>query len=81
MVAITTSAVMKDDLAFKLIDAAIAAGVKRFIPSEFGANNLDPRARQLVPTYDIKGAILEYLQKKAEESNGSLTWASISCGP
>jgi nucleoside-diphosphate-sugar epimerase len=83
IIALTTSVVTadgKDGLAIRLIDAAVAAGVKRFIPSEYGANNLDPRARSLIPIYDIKGAMLEYLIAKAEESNGKLTWTSISCG-
>jgi putative NADH-flavin reductase len=83
IIALTTSAVSadgKDGLAIRLIDAAVAAGVKRFIPSEFGANNLDPRARSLVSVYDIKGNMLEYLIAKANQSNGELTWTSISCG-
>ena len=83
VVALSTSPVVaggKDGLAFRLIDAALAAGVKRFIPSEFGANNLDPRARSLVPIYDRKGEMLEYLITRAEDSNGALTWSSISCG-
>lgn len=83
VIALTTSSVTKDGkdgLAFRLIDAAVAAGVKRFIPSEFGANNLDPRARNLVPVYDIKGAMLEYLIAASKATNGKLTWTSISCG-
>ncbi|KAF2249668.1 isoflavone reductase family protein [Trematosphaeria pertusa] len=78
--ALSTTPVTKDDLAFRIIDAAVAAGVKRLIPSEFGTNNLDPRARSLVPVYDLKGKMLEYLIKRAKESNGALTWTSISCG-
>ena len=80
VVALATGAVTNDDLAYKLIDAAVAAGVKRFVPSEFGANNLDPRARKLVPVYDNKGAMREYLSAKATASNGSFTWTSFSCG-
>lgn len=83
VVAISTTPVTKegrDGLAFRLIDAAVAAGIKRFIPSEYGANNLDPRARSLVPVYDRKGEMLEYLITKAKESNGALTWSSIACG-
>ncbi|CAE7178969.1 hypothetical protein CFE70_005974 [Pyrenophora teres f. teres 0-1] len=84
VVALSTSPVTTgtgtDSLAFRLIDAARAAGVQRFIPSEFGANNLDPRARSLVPTYDIKGAMLEYLQQTCTASNGAMSWTSICCG-
>ncbi|KAF2832710.1 NAD(P)-binding protein [Ophiobolus disseminans] len=86
VVAITTTAVVEDvdgskgGLAFRLIDAAVAAGVHRFIPSEYGTNNLDPRPRKLVPVYDRKGEVLEYLMQKANDSHGKLTWTSISCG-
>jgi nucleoside-diphosphate-sugar epimerase len=83
VIALTTSSVTKDGrdgLAIRLIDAAVAAGVKRFIPSEFGVNNLDPRARSLVPVYDIKGAMLEHLIAQSLASNGKLTWTSICCG-
>ena len=83
VVAISTTPVTKDGkdgLAFRLIDAAVSAGVRRFIPSEYGANNLDPRARSLVPVYDRKGEMLEYLIRKANDSQGKLTWTSISCG-
>jgi len=70
----------KDGLAYRLIDAALAAGVKRFIPSEFGANNLDKRARNLVPIYNIKGDMLEYLIQACKDSAGKMSWTSISCG-
>ena len=80
VVALTTTSVSKDDLAVRLVDAAIAAGVKRFVPSEFGTNNLDPRARKLVPVYDAKGRTLEYLKQKAGGSDEKLTWTSFACG-
>jgi nucleoside-diphosphate-sugar epimerase len=69
-------------LAYRLIDAALAAGVKRFIPSEFGANNLDARARKLVPVYDRKGAMLEYLIDACASTSNmyGMTWTSICCG-
>jgi len=78
--ALSTGVTIQTDLPFRLIDAAAAAGVKRFIPSEYGTNNLDPRARELVPVYDAKGKVLEYLMKKAAESAGRFTWTSVACG-
>ncbi|KAK7179470.1 isoflavone reductase family protein (NmrA-like family protein) [Paraphaeosphaeria sporulosa] len=78
--ALNTTAVTQDDLAFRIVDAALAAGVRRIIPSEFGANNLDPRATELVPVYALKGNMLRYLMQKAEASHGALTWTSIACG-
>jgi nucleoside-diphosphate-sugar epimerase len=80
VIALATNEATADGLTFRLIDAAAAAGVKRFIPSEYGANNLDPRARTLVPIYDAKGAMLEHLIAKAEASQGKFTYTSISCG-
>lgn len=78
--ATSTGAVTTDGLALRIVDAALAAGVKRLIPSEYGTNNLSPKARAYHPVYNAKGEALEYLQKKSAESNGRLTWTSISCG-
>jgi hypothetical protein len=51
----------------KLIDAAIAAGVKRYIPSEFGSNTADPRAVEAVPFFKGKVDIQEYLKSKKDD--------------
>ncbi|KAK0103707.1 hypothetical protein ONS95_005714 [Cadophora gregata] len=56
------------------IDAAISAGVKRFIPSEFSSNTLSPAVLQLLPMFGQKKEVLEYLKEK--ESSG-LTWTTI----
>ncbi|KAL6707244.1 hypothetical protein ACN47E_004232 [Coniothyrium glycines] len=84
VVALSTVPVTKEQghtgLAYRLVDAALAAGVHRFIPSEYAANNLDPRARSLVPIYDRKGEMLSYLIAKCAEPGATLTWSSISCG-
>ncbi|KAI4644929.1 hypothetical protein J4E93_005727 [Alternaria ventricosa] len=80
VVALSTSPVTaggEDGLAFRLIDAALAARVERFIPSEFGANNLNPRARALVPTYDLKGEMLKYLINTRDEKHSKMTWSRI----
>ena len=65
----------------RFVDAAVATGVKRFIPSEFGCDAADPRLPPLLPaTWGVKSAQLKYLQEKAKESGGKLTWTSISTG-
>ncbi|KAK9235016.1 hypothetical protein V1525DRAFT_411243 [Lipomyces kononenkoae] len=58
----------------KFIDAAVSAGVKRFIPSEFSANTLSPAVLQLLPVFEQKKEVLEYL--KTKEASG-LTWTAI----
>lgn len=75
VVSLVASAVLKDQS--KLIDAAIAAGVQRFIPSEFGSDTVDPRNRALVSISNVKYDITKYL--KSNESK--ISWTSIITGP
>ena len=60
----------------KLIDAAIAAGVKRFIPSEFGSNTADARTRAVVPVFEAKFGTANYLKSKEKE----ISWTAIVTG-
>ncbi|KAK6524358.1 hypothetical protein TWF281_011266 [Arthrobotrys megalospora] len=62
----------------KLIDAAVSAGVKRFIPSEFGSNTDNKEAQALVPVFTRKVEIKDYLE--GQTSTG-LTWTGIVTGP
>lgn len=59
----------------RMIDAAVQAGVKRFIPSEYG-NNTCTAAADLVPLYGDKAKVLAYL--KTKESTGF--WTAIHTG-
>lgn len=60
-----------------LIDAAINAGVKRFISSEFGSNTLEKKSAELA-VFSRRIAARKYLEKKAAE--GKITWTTIACG-
>lgn len=60
-----------------LIDAAIATGVKRFIPSEFGSVTVNPALKD-APIYSSLHKIREYLEAKAQ--SGQLTWTVLACG-
>lgn len=75
VVSLVASSVLKDQT--KLIDAAIAAGVQRFIPSEFGSDTVDPRNRAIVNLSNDKYDITKYL--KSNESK--ISWTSIITGP
>lgn len=55
-----------------LIDASVAAGVKRFIPSDFGSNLDNPKTRAL-PVYMQKVKIQEYLVEKSKVTGLSYT--------
>ncbi|KAJ5702493.1 isoflavone reductase family protein [Penicillium malachiteum] len=60
----------------RIIDAAIQAGVKRFIPTEY-VNNTCIAAGELVTLYAEKAKVAAYL--KSKESTG-LTWTAIHTG-
>ncbi|GKZ84902.1 hypothetical protein AnigIFM56816_010462 [Aspergillus niger] len=60
-----------------LIDAAIAAGVNRFIPSEFGNVTTNPKVEKF-PVYSSVFKIRNYLQEKA--AAGKLSWTVLACG-
>jgi hypothetical protein len=62
---------------FKIIDACVKAGVKRFLPSEFSSNPQNAKAAALIPVFGLKVQINEYL--KAQESKG-LTWTAVVAG-
>ena len=56
-----------------LIDAAVANGVHRFIPSEFGANLQNENARRL-PNYQTKVQVEEYLEARAVKGETTYTY-------
>lgn len=58
---------------FNLIDAAAAAGVKRFLPSEFGADLRNSEIRTF-PTYQSKVQVEEYIEKKARDTDLTYTY-------
>ncbi|KAH7116336.1 putative isoflavone reductase like protein P3 [Dactylonectria macrodidyma] len=60
-------------LQLSLIDAAVTAGVKRFIPSEFGGNLQNPNSRQLL-NYKEKVQVKEHLEKKSKTHEITYTY-------
>lgn len=61
-----------------LIEAASKAGVKRFLPSEFGSDSFNEKLIKL-PGFKAKHEVHEALRKAARETG--LTWTSIVNGP
>lgn len=61
-----------------LIDAAIEAGVQRFIPSEFGSGTLNPKAAG-IPIFGPKLQVQKYLKAKAAEKP-SFSYTSVFPG-
>ncbi|EHK48778.1 hypothetical protein TRIATDRAFT_53406 [Trichoderma atroviride IMI 206040] len=59
----------------KLIDAAISAGVKRFLPSEFSASSQNASVLQLLPLFGQKTELIEYLKTK---QSADFSWTGIA---
>ncbi|EXJ96123.1 hypothetical protein A1O1_01249 [Capronia coronata CBS 617.96] len=65
---------------YKFIDAAIAAGVKRYFPTEFGLDDLPDWLVELRPMFRIKHDVRDYLAAKyAEKGQQGLEWTEIVC--
>ena len=60
-----------------IIDAAITAGVKRFVPSEYGVDTSLPQVAELLPPALPKQQTVEYLRSK--EASG-LSWTGVIVG-
>ncbi|KAK6216839.1 isoflavone reductase [Colletotrichum tabaci] len=61
----------------KIAEAAIKAGVKRFIPSEYGSDSLSDDVIAAVPFFQPKKAHLEWLATKEAQ----ISWTAIITGP
>ncbi|KAF7884187.1 uncharacterized protein EAF02_004523 [Botrytis sinoallii] len=79
-VVISTKATAAADVQQKaVIDAASKAGVKRFIPSEFGSDTRNDEAMKIIPQYfKYKLDTVEYLKGKEKEG---FTWSAFVTGP
>lgn len=64
-------------LQMALIDAAVAVGVKRFVPSEFGANLQNEHGQRLV-NYQQKVMVQRYLEQVARRSRLWYTYIYVN---
>ncbi|KAI8297082.1 Bifunctional pinoresinol-lariciresinol reductase [Colletotrichum sp. SAR11_240] len=66
--------------ATRVVDAAVAAGVYRYIPPDFG---IDPNKAHVpeLPVFGIKALTRKYMEAKAQEVGDKFTWTIIANGP
>lgn len=76
-VVVSTIATLSTYQQASIIDAAVSAGVKRFIPSEYGVDTSLPQIADFLPPALPKQNTVEYLRSK--ESSG-LSWTAIIVG-
>ena len=65
------------DAEYKLVDAAIEAGVRRFFPTEDGLDNSDPKNAAVSPIVAIKYDMQPHQKSKQKEG---LTWTPVGTG-
>ncbi|PGH14486.1 hypothetical protein AJ79_02979 [Helicocarpus griseus UAMH5409] len=61
----------------KFVDAAIAAGVKVFIPSEYGSDTKNPEVLKIAPVLAGKRTLVEYLETQQDK----ISWMVVIAGP
>ena len=74
---VSTIATFSAQEQIKIIDAAIAAKVRRFLPSEFGFDTAYPEVEAALPPAKPKRDTVEYL--KSKESH-ELSWTAVIVG-
>jgi hypothetical protein len=64
---VSTLAVLAQEAQKNLIDAAVEAGVKRFLPSEYGLDSTDLRIERDIKAFAGKIGTRQYLETKVAE--------------
>jgi len=64
----------------QFVDAAVSAGVKRFIASEFSGNMDNPTNVKIVSIFATRVAVREYLKEKVA-ANPGFSYTTVSTGP
>ena len=78
---VVISTIHAGDVPFQklLIDAAIAAGVRRFVPNEFNHNTLNARVRERFPPCQARAEVLQYLRDQTKKCPG-FSWTGLATG-
>ncbi|EME42050.1 hypothetical protein DOTSEDRAFT_72970 [Dothistroma septosporum NZE10] len=66
------------DFQKQIIDSAIEADVKRFIPPEFSQDALNEQIQHRLPPVKERARTIQYLQEQS--SNGKIEWVAIATG-
>ncbi|KAK5061603.1 hypothetical protein LTR84_008147 [Exophiala bonariae] len=79
---ITTVSGTNSALQTRIADAALKAGVQRFIPADFGSfDSSSELSLRMMPQYKAKGDVREYLEGLAErDASGKFSWTALVSG-
>ncbi|PHH75883.1 hypothetical protein CDD80_1999 [Ophiocordyceps camponoti-rufipedis] len=82
--AVILSVPLKDiDMHMRIAEAACTAGVRRFIPAEFGSDSTHPLAKEHLQLFRDKTEVREWCDKLVEKSiraGGCFSWTAVACG-
>lgn len=79
---ITTVSGTNSALQTRIADAALEAGVQRFIPADFGSfDSSSALSLRMMPQYKAKGDVREHLERLAErDQSGTFSWTALVSG-
>ncbi|OMP84773.1 hypothetical protein BK809_0001876, partial [Diplodia seriata] len=75
-----------DELGKRVVDACVAAGVRRLVTGDFGGDTANAEARGLVPVFEAKGRVVEYARGRegeggeGEGEGGGFAWTAVATG-
>lgn len=68
------------DFQVRVIDAVVAAGVKRFMPHELGLDSLNSRLHDRLPRTAGRASVIEYLRRMSDSPRNDFAWVAVSVG-
>ncbi|KKY30553.1 putative isoflavone reductase family protein [Diaporthe ampelina] len=78
--AVVDCTLVQDDTPKRLIDASLAAGVYRYIPSDWSLDPLNNAANAL-PVFSKRVERDNYLYERCKSSQSNMTWTIVANGP
>lgn len=79
-IAICTMAGGDFEMQVRIVDALLAAGVRKFVPHEFGHDTLNPGIRDRIPKYAGRAKVLEHLQNNISKAAPDFDWVGVATG-
>ncbi|KAF2009246.1 hypothetical protein BU24DRAFT_85738 [Aaosphaeria arxii CBS 175.79] len=76
---ISTTAAGDYHFQVRIIDAAIAAGVTRFVPNEFGQDSLNEEIQQRMPQSAQRAKVIDYL-RRTSHARPDFEWCAVATG-
>ncbi|KAI9769205.1 MAG: hypothetical protein M1840_004334 [Geoglossum simile] len=64
-----------------MVDAAVQAGVKRFVVSEWGADTKNEQAQSVVGVFKKKVSVVNHARTREGQGQGPFSWSAVVTGP